>query len=74
MVLTLLQVGKSYSSAREALLLNAKFVATQLGGQEGLNLSATPFMKSVLSEVHSRMLHDNPIPTHQIPHDPLPVH
>eukprot|EP00208_Stichococcus_sp_RCC1054_P002968 CAMPEP_0206144666 /NCGR_PEP_ID=MMETSP1473-20131121/24796_1 /ASSEMBLY_ACC=CAM_ASM_001109 /TAXON_ID=1461547 /ORGANISM="Stichococcus sp, Strain RCC1054" /LENGTH=292 /DNA_ID=CAMNT_0053540547 /DNA_START=75 /DNA_END=950 /DNA_ORIENTATION=+ len=44
------KVGKSYSSAREALLLNAKFVATQLGGQEGLNLSATPFMKSVLSE------------------------
>lgn len=47
------QVGRSYGSAREALLLNAKFVAAQLAAQQGLNFdpASTPFIKSLLAEV-----------------------
>ena len=49
--MTVSQAGKSYSSAREALLLNAKFVAAQLGAVPGLDLGSSPFLKSLLSEV-----------------------
>ena len=47
------QVGRSYGSAREALLLNAKFVAAQLGAQQELNFdpASTPFINSLLAEV-----------------------
>ena len=45
------QAGKSYASGREALLLNAKFVAAQLAAAPSLKLVATDFINALTTEV-----------------------
>jgi hypothetical protein len=53
-----MQVGKSYATPREALLLNAKFVSVQLGALDnkpttgGVKFSELPFTASLIKEVH----------------------
>lgn len=53
------QVGKSYATPREALLLNAKFVTAQLSGLDGTaaagstKFSELPFLASLIQEVRS---------------------
>lgn len=55
-----MQVGKSYATPREALLLNAKFVAAQLGTLDNRPTAGTPkfselpFTASLIKEVQHR--------------------
>ncbi len=52
-----LQIGKSYSTPREALLLNGKFVMAQLGNADSacssskFSFAETPFMATLKQEV-----------------------
>lgn len=46
-----MQAGKNYASPREALLLNAKFVAARLAAVPALEFSSTAFVTSLLAEV-----------------------
>jgi hypothetical protein len=54
-----LQVGKSYATPREALLLNAKFVAAQFGKLDNkatagsTKFSELPFTASLIKEVYT---------------------
>ena len=61
-----MQVGKSYATPREALLLNAKFVAAQFGKLDNkatagsAKFSELPFTASLIKEVSAR--HEGTLP------------
>lgn len=61
-----MQVGKSYATPREALLLNAKFVAAQFGKLDNkatagsAKFSELPFTASLIKEVSGR--HEGTLP------------